>query len=126
MSSNCARDPASESANDCQIELSGEQLVLLPERAIYWPAQSTLIVSDLHIGKAAAFRAAGVPVPEQTTAAMLDRLTNAVERTGAKTILCLGDLLHAPSGRTPAALEAVSTWRDQHRQLQLCTGAWQP
>ena len=103
--------------NDCRIELSGEGLWLLPEKAVYWPARRTLIVSDLHIGKAAAFRAAGVPVPEQTTTATLDRLTRAVERTGAKRILCLGDLLHAPSGRTAAALEAVAAWRARHAEL---------
>lgn len=108
---------SSNTPSDCCVELCGEHLVLLPERAIHWPAQATLVVSDLHIGKAAAFRAAGVPVPEQTTATTLTRLTKAVERTTATTILCLGDLLHALSGRTPAALEAVSTWRDQHRQI---------
>jgi DNA ligase-associated metallophosphoesterase len=107
----------SSNSTDCQIEICGEHLVLLPERVIFWPAQSALVVSDLHIGKAAAFRAAGVPVPEQTTAATLNRLTHAVQRTGAKTILCLGDLLHAPSGRTPAALDTVAAWRDRHRQL---------
>src|SRR5512134_3710504 len=103
---------------DVPISLCGEHLVLMPERAIYWPAQSTLIVSDLHIGKAAAFRAAGVPVPEQTTAPTLERLAAAVERTGATTILCLGDLLHAPSGRTPAALAAVADWRARYAGLR--------
>jgi len=104
-------------ANDRQIEVCGEELWLLPERAIYWPRRATLIVSDLHIGKAAAFRAAGVPVPEQTTAATLDRLSQALARTGAERLLCLGDLLHARSGRTPAALEAVETWRARHAAL---------
>ncbi len=102
---------------DYPVTLAGEQLLLLPERAIYWPAEAALVISDLHIGKAAAFRAAGVPVPELTTAAMLSRLTAAIVRTGAKTILCLGDLLHAASGRTPAALEAVGSWRRQHSDL---------
>ena len=103
--------------NDCPIELGGELLWLLPEKAIYWPARRTLIVSDLHIGKAAAFRAAGVPVPEQTTATTLDRLTRAAERTGAERILCLGDLLHARSGRTEAALAAVAAWRARYADL---------
>ena len=40
---------------DCPITLQGEQLVLLPERAIFWPDRATLVISDLHIGKAAAF-----------------------------------------------------------------------
>jgi DNA ligase-associated metallophosphoesterase len=99
---------------DWLFDVAGERLLLLPERAIYWPAQSALIVSDLHIGKAAAFRAAGVPVPEQTTAATLNRLSQAIARTGAAAILCLGDLLHAASGRTPAALTAVENWRQKH------------
>jgi uncharacterized protein len=110
---------ASRSSTDQPIDINGEQLVLLAERAIFWPAQSTLVVSDLHLGKAAAFRAAGVPVPEKTTAATLSRLTRAVERTNANTILCLGDLLHAPSGRTPIALAAVATWRKQHAQCRV-------
>jgi DNA ligase-associated metallophosphoesterase len=105
--------------NDCAIELSGETLWLLPEKAIYWPARSTLVVSDLHIGKAAAFRAAGVPVPEQTTGATLDKLARAVARTGAERILCLGDLLHAPTGRTDATLEAVAAWRERHAGLSI-------
>jgi DNA ligase-associated metallophosphoesterase len=103
-----------QATNDLTIDWAGERLLLLPERAIYWPAEGTLIVSDLHIGKAAAFRAAGVPVPEQTTAATLARLARALAHTGATTILCLGDLLHAPSGRTPAAFSAVAKWREEH------------
>ena len=102
---------------DYPVTLHGEQLVLMPERAIFWPDRATLVISDLHIGKAAAFRVAGVPVPELTTGAMLARLTAAIARTQAGTILCLGDLLHAASGRTPAALEAVRSWREQHRDL---------
>ena len=102
---------------DYPVTLRGEQFVLLPERAVFWPDRATLVISDLHVGKAAAFRAAGVPVPEATTAAMLGRLTAAIARTQAGTILCLGDLLHAASGRTPAALEAVRSWREQHSDL---------
>jgi DNA ligase-associated metallophosphoesterase len=104
---------------DCTIELEGERLLLLPERAIFWPSQSTLVVSDLHIGKAAAFRTAGVPVPEQTTAATLHRLTQALARTNATTILCLGDLLHAQTGRTPATLAAVAFWRKEHQKCRV-------
>ena len=106
-----------KTTNDCQITLCGESLLLMPERAIFWPSRSTLIVSDLHIGKAAAFRAAGVPVPEQTTVGTLDRLSRAIERTKAERLLCLGDLLHARSGRTPSALEAVAAWRARHGAL---------
>ena len=45
------------------------------ERALYWPRERTLFVADVHLGKAAAFRAGGVPLPRGATAADLARLT---------------------------------------------------
>jgi hypothetical protein len=36
--------------------VAGEKLGLFAERAIYWPARSTLLVADPHFGKAATFR----------------------------------------------------------------------
>ena len=68
---------------DLPIELAGESVSLLPERAIYWPREGALIVADLHWGKAASFRAAGVPIPSGTTSADLARLNRALDRTGA-------------------------------------------
>jgi hypothetical protein len=46
-----------------RIEQAGIELVLLPERVLWIPAFDTVLVADLHWGKAAAFRAAHVPVP---------------------------------------------------------------
>ena len=45
--------------------------MLLAERALYWPRAATLFVADVHLGKAAAFRAGGVPLPRGATAADL-------------------------------------------------------
>ena len=49
------------------VHVAGEDLLLLPEKAVYWPAEQMLIVADIHFGKAASFRALGVPVPRGTT-----------------------------------------------------------
>lgn len=106
-------------AVEAQLELQGEHLALLPERALWWPRERTLVVADLHLGKAAAFRAAGVPVPEQTTHATLARLSAAIARTGASQVLCIGDLLHARTGRTQAILDAVGAWRAAHPQITI-------
>ena len=35
------------------VQLAGEELWLLPEKAIYWPAQQALLIADVHFGKAA-------------------------------------------------------------------------
>ena len=52
-----------------------EAVELCADRALYWTRARTLFVADVHLGKAAAFRAGGVPVPRGTTATDLARLT---------------------------------------------------
>lgn len=104
---------------DLEIELCGERLVLLPERAAYRPGDRTLLVADPHFGKAAAFRALGVPVPGGTTAENLARLTATVERTGAESIVFLGDFFHARAGRAARTLAALAEWRRAHPHLDL-------
>jgi DNA ligase-associated metallophosphoesterase len=99
------------------IDVSGETLTLLPERAAYWPRTRTLFVADLHLGKTAAFRAHGIPLPDGTTVADLDRLSRALTKTGARKLIILGDLLHAAKGRDESTLAAISAWRAQHPEL---------
>lgn len=101
------------------LHLAGETLHLLPQRALYWEQQHTLLVADPHFGKAAAFRAHGVPVPDGTTADALSRLTQLLLATEARRLVFLGDLHHAPEGRVPRALEAVARWRGQHRAVKM-------
>jgi DNA ligase-associated metallophosphoesterase len=104
---------------DPKIDLQGEAMLLLPERALFWETRGTLIVADVHIGKAAAFRAFALPLPGGTTSAALSRLDAAVERTGARRLLVLGDLLHARAGRAARTLAAVTAWRERHPDLEI-------
>ena len=99
---------------DCR----GERLHLLPDRAVWWPAQDALLVADVHIGKAATFRALGQPVPSGTTMANLQRLEALLRRLGASRLFVLGDFLHAPQARTPAVLAALATWRESLPAVQ--------
>ena len=99
--------------------LDGERVTLLAERALYWPRERTLFVADVHLGKAAAFRAGGVPLPRGSTAADLARLTRLVTCTGASRIVVLGDFLHAKAGRVPALAEAFVRWRTQHAAIDV-------
>lgn len=96
---------------------AGERLVLLPERAVYWPRAGTLFVADLHAGKEDAFRAAAVPVPGDPTGDDLKRLGSVLDATGAERLIVLGDFWHARAGRTPAVLDAVAGWRNERKQL---------
>lgn len=107
------------SGREAHLNIAGEGLRLLPERALYWERERTLLVADPHWGKAAAFRAAGVPVPGGTTREGLRRLTRALEESRAQRVVFLGDFLHARTGRTEATLEALLVWRQHHPEVDL-------
>lgn len=99
--------------------IAGEQVELLAERALHWPRERTLFVADVHLGKAATFRAHGVPIPGGVTATDLGRLSRLIGRTGAARVVVLGDLLHARAGRVPALDDAVVAWRETHRHVHV-------
>ena len=92
---------------------------LFPDCAVLWRKANTLIVADPHFGKAAAFRASGVPVPSGTTFANLDRLTRLLNATTAERLIILGDFFHARHGRVDDTLHAIKSWRDQFSHLKI-------
>ena len=99
--------------------LAGEDVWLLPERALFWKRPATLIIADPHIGKPGAFRAAAIAAPEGTTIADLERLSTVIRRCGVQRLIVLGDLLHARSGRTAATMSAFEEWRTRHSNLDI-------
>jgi len=101
------------------LELAGELVWLLPGKALYWPRERMLVVADIHFGKAASFRALGVPVPAGTTSANLAELDRLVAQHGARQILFLGDFLHAKAAHAPSTLAAMQRWRAQCPALAL-------
>jgi DNA ligase-associated metallophosphoesterase len=104
---------------ELETELSGETVRLQPERALFIPRTETLLIADPHWGKAATFRASGLAVPGGTTEEGLARLSRALERTGARRLVILGDLFHARAGRAPRTLAAARAWRERHADLAI-------
>lgn len=90
---------------------------LLPERAAHAPGLATLLVADLHLGKAAVFRARGIPVPQGTTSETLHRLSAVLERTGVQRLVVLGDFLHARESHAAPTLDALARWRRERLRL---------
>lgn len=114
----CAPEPhptRAPSTHALHLLPGGRCLHLLPERAAWLPDAGLLLVADVHFGKAASFRRLGVPVPRGTTGANLARLDALFSRLpGVRELVFLGDFLHAASGRAPATLQALLTWRQRH------------
>jgi DNA ligase-associated metallophosphoesterase len=101
------------------VEVGGEPLVLLPERAAFLPRHATLLVADAHVGKAVSFRRLGVPVPRGTTSETLEVLTGLVARHAARRVVFLGDFLHSARSHAASTLGAVARWRQRHPGLGL-------
>lgn len=101
------------------IELAGEQITLCADHAMVWPARRTLLIADAHFGKAAAFRARGMPVPAGTTAENLARLDALIAAHDIARIVFLGDLFHARESHAPATLAELRAWRARRASIEL-------
>jgi len=78
-----------------QLKLLNTTIELLPEKAIYLPASDTLVIADLHLGKAMHFRKSGFPVPPQSAERDYLRLNALIEKKQPQHIIVLGDLFHS-------------------------------
>jgi DNA ligase-associated metallophosphoesterase len=105
--------------SDTRITIRGEEMSLLPERAAFWHKERALLVADPHWGKAATFRAEGIPVPSGTTREAIERLTSIIQRSQAERVIFLGDLLHAKEGRSESMFTALREWRDALSNVEI-------
>ena len=75
--------------------LHGQNLGLLADKAALWHDTDTLLVADLHLGKATHFRKAGIAIPHAVEQDNLDRLSQLLLQHPIQRILILGDLFHS-------------------------------
>ncbi len=102
-----------------EISFAEETLQLLPQKALYWPREKTLFIADIHFGKVAAFRAAGLPLPPGSTTNALSRLDECLASTQAERIVFLGDFLHSRDARATETFARFAGWREQNAALEL-------
>lgn len=77
------------------ISIQNEVLTLTNQRALFWGQQKTLVLSDLHIGKTAHFRKAGIPIPSAILDNDLKKLQGLINYFQPEIVLVVGDLFHA-------------------------------
>ena len=103
----------------CSLLLEGEELWLLAEKAVYWPARRCLLIADAHFGKASAYRSLGQPVPQGTTTANLERLDRLLSAHASEHVIFLGDFLHGPGSHASGTLSALRAWRERRAGLRM-------
>lgn len=76
------------------IELRGHAFLPVAAGALYWEAEDTLIVADLHLEKGAAFAARGMMLPPYDTRDTIRRLAACLEGFAPRRVVALGDSFH--------------------------------
>jgi len=100
------------------IIINDEELTLLPQKAIYYKREKTLIVADIHLGKAGHFRSAGLPVPAELAFVDLEVLNDLINNCNHEItkMIVLGDLFHAKLNFDRKIFEE---WRIQNNDLEI-------
>lgn len=78
-----------------EVELKGEKIYLLPEKALYWPAKEMLLIADLHLGKVTHFRNNGIAIPKNATNKNWKQLHQLLRLHQPRRVCFLGDLFHS-------------------------------
>ena len=81
-----------------RIIVNRETLLLDALGAAFWPAESTLIVSDLHFEKGSSFARRGQMLPPYDTMTTLAHIADLFARHKPKRVIALGDSFHDGEG----------------------------
>lgn len=100
-----------------QISRSGQTLWLSAEKCLFWEEKRMLILSDLHIGKAAHFRKSGIAIPGQLFEEDMKRIDRQIEYFQPRTLLVTGDFFHSEANEEH---ERFIHWRATHKDIHCC------
>jgi len=99
------------------IQLNHTPVYLLAEKGVFLPQSHTLILADLHLGKAAHFRKSGIMIPAQAgTYRDYQTLHRLILKYNPLRIIFLGDLFHSVENATWRYFIAFA---QQYSQLKL-------
>jgi DNA ligase-associated metallophosphoesterase len=79
---------------DMQTEVNGERLVLDCAGAAWWPAERTLVFSDIHFEKGSSLARFGTLIPPYDTRTTLRRMGALIARYAPSRVIALGDSFH--------------------------------
>lgn len=73
-------------------------MLLVAGRALYWPAERTLMVADLHLEKGSWYAQRGQMLPPYDSRATLEALADCIKACDARRVITLGDNFHDDAG----------------------------
>ena len=109
----------SGATGELPVLVAGTTLLCLAQRMLFWPEQRTLFVADVHLGKAASFRSAGVAMPTGHSSRDLNRITALLTAHQATRLVILGDMVHTQTSYTDALDRNFRAFRANHREVEV-------
>ncbi|MEI9994865.1 MAG: ligase-associated DNA damage response endonuclease PdeM [Rhizomicrobium sp.] len=81
-------------SDDLHAEVNGETLMLDCAGALWWPAERTLVFSDIHFEKGSSLARRGALLPPYDTRTTLKRMAMLIGRYAPARVIALGDSFH--------------------------------
>ncbi len=100
------------------LELANEEIFLDHERALAWPDQKILALSDVHLGKAESFQAAGIPLPSGDHLEEFQRLETLIAKHGIQKVFILGDLIHQKTSWSADLLKDLKDFFNRNNMIE--------
>ncbi len=79
---------------DMRTRVNGETVLLDPAGALWWPAERTLVFSDIHLEKGSSLARRGALLPPYDTRTSLKRMAALIARYEPGRVIALGDSFH--------------------------------
>lgn len=90
----------------------------MPERAIHWPREAVVFITDPHFGKDASLRSQAIPMPDVLDRE-LERLGGLVKKTSAKKLVVLGDFYHDAESLNASQNARIKHFTQAHSNLEI-------
>lgn len=96
--------------------ISGQHLVLDVRKSMFWKETQSLVISDLHLGKAGHFRKHGIPIPTTIHQSDLQVVSDLITAYNPRSLIFLGDLFHSEYNEEWGAF---GEWLSQYLHLEV-------
>ncbi|MEJ7627615.1 MAG: ligase-associated DNA damage response endonuclease PdeM [Ferruginibacter sp.] len=90
--------------------------LLTSGRSIFWEEEKTLILSDVHLGKAGHFRKSGIAIPQAVFKEDMQRLVSQIQYFKPTNLLIVGDLFHSTANKEH---EFFLKWRNDFKTIPI-------
>ena len=101
------------------IRMFGGDLILDPRKALIWPEEKSIFISDTHFGKSSIFRNFGLQIPEGSDKETLSVISGLIRDYPVKRLFILGDFVHGRLPEKHMFFNLFNMWKKSHQKLSI-------